>query len=192
MSAWEPLLGEHMHTYRWRENAPLWRELVVKGNIELWFSHRIVCTCFTTSTQHTVTMAPPGFYCFHNVVSACPSPPRPSPSPPRPSLQECHVQHPDDRGPFSPPCWQGEQLGSTITPPHPTPPHPLFIPPPTTHPPPTPPPLRPSSWTGDRFAAMRLCTAPLLCSSLGLPGTGSWSGTRPPSSWSSTSATSSS
>ena len=180
MSAWGPLLGEHMHTYRWRENVPLWRELVVKG----LSSGSVIRLCARVYNQHSThsddgsswnLLLSQGGICM-----------------PLPSLQECHVQHPDNRGPFSPPCWQGEQLGSTITPPHPTPPHPLFIPPPTTHPPPTPPPLRPSSWTGDRFAVMRLCTAPLLCSSLGLPGTGSWSGTRPPSSWSSTSATSSS
>ena len=42
--------------------------------------------------------------------------PLPLPAPP---LQECHVQHLDNCGPFSPPCWQGEQFRSTVTPPHP-------------------------------------------------------------------------
>ena len=159
--------------------------------IELWFSHRIVCPCFTTSTQHTVTMAPLGFYCFRNVVSACPSPPRPSP-PCRSAMFNILIIVALSA------LLAGKVSSSAAQSPHLTPPiiHPTFHHPPTSHsptPPPTPPPtLRPSSWTGDRFAAMRLCTAPLLCSSLGLPGTGSWSGTRPPSSWPSTSATSSS
>ena len=53
-----------------------------------------------------------------STLCACPSPPAP------PSPQECHVQHPHHRGPFSHPCWQGERAAQQHR-------HPI---PPSTHP----------------------------------------------------------